>query len=126
MQEGIVTTHSPFIMRSLKERELIKLTSSEESISVSGEDYVDQSIEEISENVMGIEGVQRSKQYNEMYETAIEYYKLLEEGLVADKREEKKRIELALDKIEIMYDDNPAYTALLAMKRIANKSQGGV
>ena len=56
----ISTTHSPFVIQSLEPGELINLDPEEFG------DYADQSIEDIAENVMGVEMPQKSERYRQM------------------------------------------------------------
>lgn len=124
----IVTTHSPFILQSLDPGEVINLDKVEgepvvnliEDIarpSPEGE-YSNKSIEDIVEDIMGIEVPQRSRRYQEMYSSAIEYYKVLQEAESAspEKKEELKR---KLDELSAPFSDNPAYHAFLEMERMA-------
>ena len=61
----IATTHSPFIIQSMKPGELINLDPDEFA------EYSDKSIEDISENVMGVDLPQKSKRYQEMIKAAV-------------------------------------------------------
>lgn len=112
----IATTHSPFIIQSLKDGELINLDKLDNPIEV--EEYENKSIEDIGENVMGIENIQRSERYQEMMEVAEEYYRLLEESKNADS-ERIKQLKQKLDVLIEPYSDNIAYHAFLKMKREA-------
>lgn len=114
----IVTTHSPFIIQSLEEGELRRLHEVDDDEVVSREEFVNKSIEDISENVMELTDVQRSEKLNEMYKVAQEYYKLLQEGKDASdtKLEELK---LKLDQLESLYSEDVAYYAFLQMERKA-------
>ena len=62
----VATTHSPFIIQSLDEGELVTLDDT------NLEDYVCASIEDISEEVMGIEMLQYGAHKLEMYKSAFE------------------------------------------------------
>ncbi len=73
----IATTHSPFIIQSLKSEELINLDTPD--IRTESDPYK-LSIEDIAENVMQVEGVPRSVQFNEMIKVAEQYYNLLKNG----------------------------------------------
>ncbi|MEW4290659.1 AAA family ATPase [Rossellomorea marisflavi] len=114
----IVTTHSPFIIQSLEEGELRRLHEVDDDEVVSREEFVNKSIEDISENVMELTDVQRSEKLNRMYKVAQEYYKLLHEGKDASdtKLEELK---LKLDQLESLYSEDVAYYAFLQMERKA-------
>src|SRR5207244_596619 len=64
----IATTHSPFVIQSLRPGELINLDPEEFG------EYADKSIEDIAENVMGVEVPQRSERYSQMMNAAQEYF----------------------------------------------------
>jgi|GEM_PF-70498 len=111
----IATSHSPFIVQSLKNPdELVNLDQP-------GQLYAktDTSIEDIAEEIMNVHMPQKSKRYIEMMKTAEEYYKLLEEGKSAKDGVELKRIENKLDELSIPFSDNPALHAFLKMERTA-------
>jgi len=114
-----VTTHSPFIIQSLlPEDRLIDLAEGEEHQRVSPEEYVSMSIEDIAEEPMGVEIPQRSQRYQEMKETAAEYYRLIHEAKSSNKKEIAK-IKRRLDELSALYSDDPAYSAFLEMERVA-------
>src|SRR5690606_11390320 len=72
----IVTTHSPFIIQSLSvEDDLIILDNGYEEVP---ENYIDKSIEDIVEDVQGVENPQWSEKRQEMYDAAKKYYQTLE------------------------------------------------
>ena len=70
----IVTTHSPFIVQSLRANEIINLAG-----EVS-EDPCVKGIEDIAEDEMALEDVQRSHKFLEMQEIAARYFDLIEQG----------------------------------------------
>ncbi len=110
----VATTHSPFIIQSLeavKEASLINLDSDER-------DFTDKSIEEIAEYVQGVPDVERSQHYQNMKETAKEYYRLIQESKGADP-EKIQETKAKLDELMIPYYRNPAYATFLEMKREA-------
>ena len=108
----IATTHSPFIVQSLRPGELIDLNK-----GPSGE-YVNRSIEDITEEVMRIELPQRSERYQLMYEAAQEYYEVLEQTKKASPQE-IEQLKRRLDELVEPFSDNVAYHAFLQMKRLA-------
>lgn len=114
----VVTTHSPFIIQSLSNGKLVDLDQDDPETG----DYLNKelSVEDITEEIMGVEGVQRSAKYNERMKLADEYYQLLDEGLSADSPEVIK-IESRLDEIEELFGDSPAEAALLKSERRAKK-----
>ncbi|PJN89604.1 AAA family ATPase [Bacillus sp. mrc49] len=116
MVQFITTTHSPFIIQSLEEGELRRLHEVDDDEVVSREEFVNKSIEDISENVMELKDVQRSEKLNEMYRVAQKYYKLLQEGKDISSIELEK-VKLKLDQLESMYSEDVAYYAFLQMER---------
>ena len=70
----VATSHSPFFIQSLEDGELINLDEREPYR------YADASIEDITEEVMGIPVPQKSRRYLEMMEVAEEYYRVLDQA----------------------------------------------
>jgi predicted ATP-binding protein involved in virulence len=100
----IATSHSPFIVQSLKSvEELINLKPKAVPF-----DNIDVSIEDIAEDIMDVHSPQKSKRYQDLIEVAEKYYRLLEEGKSAETDEELKKIKNELDKLLIRFSDNPA------------------
>jgi predicted ATP-binding protein involved in virulence len=108
----IATTHSPFIVQSLRPGELLKLDD-----PAPGE-YADKPIEDIAENVMGIEIPQRSERHRRMMQAAEEYYALLRRGKDADPTK-KAELKARLDELAEPFSDDVAYQALLRSERKA-------
>ncbi len=110
----IGTTHSPFVIQSLRPGELINLDPDEFA------EYADKSIEDIAENVMGVEVPQKSERYRQMMSAAEEYFRLLRApgapaaGLGA--------AEERLNELAAPFSDDPAFQALLKLER---ETQGG-
>ena len=106
----IVTTHSPFIVQSMKPEEVLSLDDPAVRM-----DYQASSIEDISEEAMGVEGVQRSQRFQEMERAAEEYYRLLETTPADD--DAARRLKARLDELALPFADNPAYVAFLRSRR---------
>lgn len=125
----IATTHSPFMIQSISSQlaKLINLDSQE----ITEYDYYKNSIEEISDDVMGIDVPHKGKRYEKMEQDAKEYLSLIEEAKNDRNisRESIKEIEDKLDKLktqlEMRYND-PAFNAFLSIKRDAAKLGKGV
>lgn len=102
----VATTHSPFIVQSLKSDELINLDE------VKGLDYDPNkySVEEISENEMGVINVKRSAEFSEMQSKAREYFDLVNKKASPDEIAKAKRL---LDGLRVKFSKDPAYVALL-------------
>jgi len=102
----VVTTHSPFIVQSLKTEELINL----DPVEGLDEDPDKYSIEEIASQEMGVSHVERSETFIEMQNAAKEYFNLIKAGASDDDINAAK---LLLDSLRIKYNNDPAYVALL-------------
>jgi len=107
----IATTHSPFVIQSLRPGELINLSSETSS------EYADESIEDIAEEIMDVEMPQKSRRYIEMVKVAEDYYKLLGEGRESDNDKSLKKIKARLDELTMPFSDDPAFMAFLRLKR---------
>jgi predicted ATP-binding protein involved in virulence len=109
----IGTTHSPFLVQSLR--------SGEELIVLDGQppaQVADKPIEEIAEGVMGVENPQVSVRYDEMKDVARHYLETLEEAALAPE-EKLEAYKEQLARAIAPYADNPAFQAFLEMKRAA-------
>jgi predicted ATP-binding protein involved in virulence len=109
----IATTHSPFILQSLQSDEVINLDKATDS------DFFRKGIEEIAEIDMGVPDVERSQRFKDMIKVAEQYYQLLEQGKNSENDIQVKQIKAELDKLSMLYSDDPAYTAFLNMERLA-------
>ena len=110
----IATTHSPFIVQSLKSDELINL----DEVRGLDDDPLKYSVEDISENEMGVKEVQRSREFSNMHLLARNYFKLIKENDSQEKIEKAKQL---LDEIRVKYSNDPAYVALLESELPKNK-----
>lgn len=107
----IATTHSPFIVQTLNNDELIVLDD-----LVIG-NYENRGLDEIVMKVMGIENPDVSPRYFKMLDAAKEYFQQLEEAPSMNP-EERAKLKLKLDELARSYADNPAYQALLELERV--------
>lgn len=133
----IVSTHSPFIIQSLKRGEVIDLNNGEclsvdfeldnhndEVVSIAKPSpkntYSERSIEDIVEDVMGIGIPSRSARLERMYEVAKKYYQVLERSDSATP-EEKELLKAELDELSAPFSESGdiAYYAFLEMERLA-------
>ena len=106
----ICTTHSPFLIQSLREGKLIQLDGE------TGEEYSDASLEDIAENIQGIEMPQKSLRFTQMMEAAEAYYKRLHE--CADETDpQTQSLKQRLDELSIPFSDDPAFAAFLKFER---------
>lgn len=109
MMQFMVTTHSPFIVQSVKSQNVITLDG------VKGDSNPDmRSIEDIAVTEMNMDAA-RSPKYRKMVETAEKYYQLVKSG--KEQSKESKDIKQELDAIEEEFSDDPAYVALLRAER---------
>ena len=108
----ITTTHSPSIIQSLREGELIDLKNS------TPKEYLGLSLEDIVENVMDVPLPQRSLRSLEMIEAAEAYYTVLQEAQNTSGAK-LKRLKQRLDALSEPFADNEAYIAFLRQERLA-------
>lgn len=102
----VATTHSPFIVQSLRADELINL----DDVKGLDNDPNRYSVEEISENEMGVKNVKRSNEFSEMQMKAKYYFELIKSNASKTEIEKAKKL---LDEVRINYSHDPAYVALL-------------
>jgi predicted ATP-binding protein involved in virulence len=111
----ICTTHSPFLIQSQRLGNLIQLDK-EGDEEAAAEEFHRQSIEDIVEDVQGVELPQKSKRYLDMMEAAESYYRRLHE--VADEADtELLSLKKRLDELTIPFGDDAAFAALLKYER---------
>ncbi|MFZ2727050.1 MAG: AAA family ATPase [Methylococcaceae bacterium] len=107
----IVTTHSPFIVQSLRADEIINLDG-----EIEGQPFT-KSIEEIAEAEMGVEYVQRSQRFLELQRLASQYFDLIEQGKNSSNDAQTKQLKQQLDAIELEFNNDPVYIALMQAER---------
>lgn len=107
----IATTHSPFIIQSLRDGKLIRLGQ-----VGAVDDVSKQSIEDIAEAVMDIETPQRSVRYLQMVKAAEEYYAALQ-SMDEATPEEIETLKRRLDELIEPFSDDAAFTTFLRMER---------
>ena len=109
MMQFIVTTHSPFVIQSVRTKNLITLDGVNDNT-----DPIYRSIEEIAIKEMNMD-TRRSQAYNEMVKKAERYYQLVKAGKGGTKDAQKVRLEL--NEIEAEFSSDPAYVALLKAEK---------
>jgi len=117
----IATSHSPFIIQSLRSGSIIKLDESNEPLDV---DATEMSLEDISEYIQKIDTPQMSSKKIKMLKTAKKYFdnlELLEKGEIS--QDKIKKIKDELDEVSALYDDNMAYVAFLERKRLISENK---
>ncbi len=80
----ICASHSPFLIQSLEEGQLISLDGEVD------EKYSGQSIEDIAEDIMGVDNPQYSEKRQKMYQAANDYFTALKRCVSAEKLRELK------------------------------------
>lgn len=103
----ITTTHSPFIIQSLKNQELIDLEGKNMQW-----DYRNKGLEEIVEREMEVENPNRSLAYLEKLQAADAYFAILEK-MKGNKNIKMNMMDEELKNLELKFRDDPAYVALL-------------
>jgi len=125
----IATTHSPFILQSLDPGEVIDLNHSFDFQQVAaipagiaapgpGNEFSNRPIEDIIEEVMGVPVPQRGQRFQDMFDAAKEYYRLLQQAKGANENT-KLGLKEKLDTLSAPFSDNVAYHAFLEMERLA-------
>jgi predicted ATP-binding protein involved in virulence len=107
MIQFIVSTHSPFIIQSLKQGQLI---SFDNDVRLDGEPFRE-GLEDITSERMGLAQEIRSKRFNEMVDRATQLFEAVDNGY-ANKNELKEK----LDRIEADFSDDPAYVAAVKLE----------
>jgi predicted ATP-binding protein involved in virulence len=107
----IVSSHSPFIIQSVRSKNIITLDGVKDM-----SDPIYRSIEEIVMKEMNMD-TPRSREYNEMLQSAEEYYYLIK--LAKGNTPEANEVKRKLDLLEEKYSENPAYVALLRAERLS-------
>ena len=114
----ICTTHSPFLIQSLRSGEELLMLEGQPTAKLG-----DLSIAEIAEGIQGVPDTSVSARYAEMKDTAKNYLQLLEDTTLspADKSDAFKD---QLAETISPFADNPAFQALLELQRAARLGGG--
>jgi predicted ATP-binding protein involved in virulence len=114
----ICTTHSPFLIQSLRSGEELLMLEGQPTAKLG-----DLSIAEIAEGIQGVPDTSVSARYAEMKDTAKNYLQLLEDTTLspADKSDAFKD---QLAETISPFADNPAFQALLELQRAARLGSG--
>ena len=115
----IATSHSPFIIQSVSRGGVINLDQGDD---VPKTPEV-QSIEDVAENIMGIDLPQQSQRFQKMVAVAERYYRLIESGSTENDSKKVKTLREQLDELEEPFADDPAYIAFLRLQRTAKNLQ---
>jgi predicted ATP-binding protein involved in virulence len=109
----ICTTHSPFLIQSLRSGDELIVLEGQSTAQVA-----DMSIEEIARGLMGVANPEVSLRYDEMKGVARHYLEILEESAESPEAKLDAYKDRLADAIA-PYADNPAFQAFLEMKRAA-------
>ena len=115
----VATTHSPFVIQSLRPGELINLDPDEFAKYA---EYADKSIEDITETVMGVELPQKSDRYRKMMSAAEEYFRIVRTPTALSG--DIEAAELRLNELSEPFSDDPAFQALLKLERERTAKRG--
>ncbi len=107
----IATTHSPFIVQSMRIDEVINLDREPRL------DFQRSSLEDIAEVEMGIGDIQRSRVFHEKIAAAREYLTAIAER--ATSVAELAMLKARLDELQLRFGSDPVYVASLLQKRAA-------
>ncbi len=116
MIQFIVSSHSPFIIQSVANKNIITLDGEK-----GPSDAYRRSIEEIAMSEMDMD-TRRSAQFDEMIQKAEEYYQLVKNGEANN--EVTDDLKRRLDEIELEFSEDPAYVAMLKIERSALNETG--
>jgi len=108
----VATTHSPFLIQSLRKGEELMMLDGHPPAQV-----FDKPINEIAREIMGV-NPEVSARYDEMKGVARHYLQMLEEAKLTPKEKLAEYKERLAESIA-PYADNPAFQAFLEMKRAA-------
>ncbi|MBF0260757.1 MAG: AAA family ATPase [Magnetococcales bacterium] len=109
----ICTTHSPFLIQSLRSGEELILLDGQSSAELGNV-----SIEEIARGIQQVENPQFSRRYAEMRDAATDYLHTLDEASRSP-REALEHYKARLATTIAPFAANPAFQAFLEMKRVA-------
>ena len=107
------TSHSPFIIQSMSQGGVINLDGNDRR----PETPENLSVEDVAEDIMGVEQPQRSKRFHDMLRAAEKYYEALENASANEDQETIHSLRQKLDELEEPFADNPAYVAFLRLQR---------
>ena len=103
------TTHSPFVIQSLPPIEGVQLLNLDDEHA---EEFANKSVEDISEEIQGVELPQRSKRFKDMMEAAEEYFAILSRSQ-ATTAEERERLKVRARSAEHAIQRRPRLPGVL-------------
>lgn len=115
----VATTHSPFIIQEMEDNEVFKINSTADNILLPIKGLNRLGIEDIAEDIQGVETPNMSSKREEMFTAAEEYYMLLDSAEKEKNLEKLRDLKDKLDSIAEKYSDDVAYYAFLKQERLA-------
>ncbi len=112
LMQFICTTHSPFLIQAIGDGRLIPIDGSEI------DEFKHLSIEDIAEEIQGVQMPQRSQRYQDMVHAAEQYFSLLRQDIPEDDAQ-LQAFKQNLDKLAEPFADDPVHQALLNVERAA-------
>ena len=107
----LATTTSPFLLQALHAGDYLDLDGRRRTA------VTDLSIEDLTEEVLGVRMPQRSKRFHDLQRAATEVMELVRGPAPIDAKE-KALLQARLDAKMVPYSNDPAWTAVLMMERI--------
>lgn len=111
----ICSTHSLFLIQSQRTGNLIRLDNVGDE-ERPAESFHQKSIEDIAEEVQGVEMPQKSQRYLDMMAVAEQYYCLLRQEVANPAA--LANLKSQLDELSVPFSDDPAFQALLKQQRL--------
>jgi len=119
----ICSTHSLFLIQSQRTGNLIRLDNVGDE-ERPAEAFHQKSIEDIAEEVQGVEMPQKSQRYIDMIAAAEQYYALLRKGTANSGNLAGLRSQL--DELTVPFSDDAAFQALLKQQRLLALGDGAI
>ncbi len=115
----VCTSHSPFVIQSLKAGELRTLDRSGPALV----EYANRSIEDIAKDIQDVDVPQQSLRARELAEATARYFSLLQRGTDGTEAE-LREAEAAYRAIAERYSANPGLSAILKLETLARQKAG--
>lgn len=115
----VATTHSPFILQEMDDNEVYKINSTADDILFPLKGLNRLGVEDIAEEVQGVETPNMSSKREEMFKAAEDYYKLLDSAEKEYNQDSLQELKDKMDAITEKYSDDVAYYAFLKQERLA-------
>jgi predicted ATP-binding protein involved in virulence len=115
----VATTHSPFILQEMEDNEVFKINSTADNILLALRGLNRLGVEDIAEDIQGVDTPYMSSKREDMFKAAEEYYKLLDSTEKETNIERLQALKDELDSKLEKYSDDVAYYAFLKQERLA-------